>query len=137
MPLRNVVSEDERTLLADWFVVRLAGHCNATEHLLTLEILEINVARVHDGENVSPVELIPVDSTVPVNLLLVERQTISDLAHVAAEPTTSSAELRTLPSTLLHSAGGLVVLLMVPVLNVYKPQGLTPYGWRKLQESRA
>jgi len=32
--------------------------------------------------------------------------------------------------------GGLVVLLVVTVLNVYKPQGLTPYGWRKHNESR-
>lgn len=71
-----------------------------------------------------------------VVVLLVETQTIRHLARVAAESTTSNAELRALPSTLLHSAGGLVVLLMVLILNVYKPQGLTPYGWRKLQEQR-
>jgi hypothetical protein len=29
-----------------------------------------------------------------------------------------------------------VVLLVVQVLNVYKPQGLTPYGWRKQHEDR-
>lgn len=69
-----------------------------------------------------------------VVVLLVETQTVSQLASVAGDPTTSSAELRALPSTLLHSVGGIVVLLMVLVLNVYKPQGLTPYGWRKLQE---
>ena len=28
------------------------------------------------------------------------------------------------------------MLLVVQVLNVYKPQGLTPYGWRKQQEER-
>jgi hypothetical protein len=38
---------------------------------------------------------------------------------------------------LFHAVGGLVVLLVVAVLNVYKPQGLTPYGWRKQQEERA
>ena len=26
---------------------------------------------------------------------------------------------------------------MITALNVYKPQGLTPYGWRKQQELRA
>jgi hypothetical protein len=31
----------------------------------------------------------------------------------------------------LHAGGGLVVLLAVAVLNVYKPRGLTPYGWRQ------
>ena len=32
--------------------------------------------------------------------------------------------------------GGLIVLLVVLWLNVYKPRGLTPYGWRKQQEQR-
>jgi hypothetical protein len=41
-----------------------------------------------------------------------------------------------LPSTLPHSVGGTLVLLVVQVLNVYKPQGLTPYGWRKLEVDR-
>jgi hypothetical protein len=36
-----------------------------------------------------------------------------------------------------HALGGLLVLLVITVLNVYKPQGLTPYGWRKQQEERA
>ncbi|WP_181692657.1 DUF2269 domain-containing protein [Natronomonas sp. LN261] len=71
-----------------------------------------------------------------VIVLLVEMQTISHLATVASDATTSSADLRALSSTLLHSAGGLVVLLMVLVLNVYKPRGLTPYGWRKQQKQR-
>jgi len=35
-----------------------------------------------------------------------------------------------------HSVGGLVVLLIVQVMNIYKPQGLTPYGWRKQREER-
>jgi hypothetical protein len=32
---------------------------------------------------------------------------------------------------------GLVVLLVIQVLNLYKPPGLTRYGWRKEQEQRA
>jgi hypothetical protein len=39
-----------------------------------------------------------------------------------------------LGSTLLHSVGGKVVLLVILVLNVYKPQGMTRYGWCKQQE---
>jgi hypothetical protein len=38
---------------------------------------------------------------------------------------------------LLHPGIGLVVLLAITALNVYKPRGLTPYGWRKQQEERA
>jgi hypothetical protein len=30
----------------------------------------------------------------------------------------------------------LLVLLVIAGLNVYKPRGLTPYGWRKQQERR-
>jgi hypothetical protein len=65
-------------------------------------------------------------------VLLLETQTISHLARVAA----SDADPRGLPGTLLHSVGGLVVLLVITVLNVYKPRGLTRYGWRKQQEER-
>jgi hypothetical protein len=38
---------------------------------------------------------------------------------------------------LFHPTAGLVILLVVEALNVYKPRGLTPYGWRKQQEERA
>ncbi|MDQ2706480.1 MAG: DUF2269 domain-containing protein [Actinomycetota bacterium] len=35
-----------------------------------------------------------------------------------------------------HPGIGLVVLLVITVLNVYKPRGLTRYGWRKQREQR-
>ena len=64
-------------------------------------------------------------------VLLVETQTISDYAVVASDPATSGEELRALGSTLVHSVGGTIVLLVIVVLNVYKPRGMTRYGWRK------
>jgi hypothetical protein len=69
-------------------------------------------------------------------VLLLETSTVSGLAAIAAEPGTSTEQLRGLGGTLVHSVGGTVVLLIVLVLNVYKPRGLTPYGWRKQQEER-
>ena len=69
-------------------------------------------------------------------VLLVETQTISSFAAVAANPTTSGDELRALGSTLVHSVGGAVVLFVILVLNVYKPRGMTQYGWRKQQDQR-
>jgi hypothetical protein len=69
-------------------------------------------------------------------VLLVETGTIAAYAAVAADVSTTEAELRALGSTLVHSIGGSLVLLVVLVLNVYKPVGLTPYGWRKLQHER-
>jgi hypothetical protein len=37
---------------------------------------------------------------------------------------------------LFHPGVGLVVLLAIAALNVYRPRGLTRYGWRKQQEER-
>ena len=61
---------------------------------------------------------------------------INSFAEMAADPRTSKEHLRAMPSTLVHSIGGTVVLLVVLVLNVYKPQGVTRYGWRKQREER-
>lgn len=71
-----------------------------------------------------------------VLVLLVETQTIDRYAALAADPATPVEDLRALPGTLLHSGLGLVVLLGVLVLNVYKPRGLTRYGWRLAQQGR-
>ena len=69
-------------------------------------------------------------------VLLSEGGVVGRIAAVAADPATSNAELLALPHTLPHSVGGLAVLLVIQVLNVYKPQGMTRYGWRKLREER-
>ena len=74
---------------------------------------------------------------VATAVLLTETRTIRYLADVAASPTTTGDDLRALPSTLVHSVGGTVVLLVILVLNVYKPHGMTRYGWRKQQEERS
>ena len=70
-------------------------------------------------------------------VLLVETRTITYFADIAADPATSDDDLRALGSTLVHSVGGTVVLIVVLVLNMYKPQGMTRYGWRKQHEQRA
>ena len=64
-----------------------------------------------------------------VVVLLLHMPTVTstaDLARVADGPT-----LESLGGDLFHPSIGLVVLLIVQVLNIYKPQGLTKYGWRK------
>ena len=75
-------------------------------------------------------------TTIAIAVLLAETQTISNLAGMAADQTTSGDDLRALESTLVHSVGGTMVLLVILVLNVYKPQGMTRYGWRGQQEER-
>lgn len=64
-------------------------------------------------------------------VLISETRKIAALARVAADPATTVDELARLSSTLVHSVGGLVVLLAILVLNMYKPSGLTRYGWRR------
>lgn len=64
-------------------------------------------------------------------VLMVEMQTISHLGGLAADPSTPTAELRGLGNTLVHSLGATVVLVVILVLNLYKPRGMTPYGWRR------
>ena len=62
---------------------------------------------------------------------------IKGVADLAADTQVADSRLLAVPGTLPHSLGGLLVLVVIQVLNVYKPQGLTPYGWRKEQERRA
>jgi hypothetical protein len=67
-------------------------------------------------------------------VLVVHMPDVSVLADVAQEA--EGASLDRLGGDLLHPGLGLVVLLVIQVLNVYKPQGITRYGWRKQQEER-
>jgi hypothetical protein len=75
-------------------------------------------------------------TVVATLVLLSESRVISGSAAIAADGTTSNEQLLALPTTLPHSLGGLTVLLVIQVLNVYKPQGMTRYGWRKQREER-
>lgn len=72
-------------------------------------------------------------------ILLLQTEAISYVAGVAAETTLSSEELRGLRGSLVlpHAAGGLLVLLLTTTLSIWKPRGMTRYGWRKDQEQRA
>jgi hypothetical protein len=68
-------------------------------------------------------------------VLLLHMPTVSALAGVARAAT--GADLGGLGGDLLHPGVGLLVLLVITGLNVYKPRGLTPYGWRKQHERRS
>ncbi|GIW07540.1 MAG: hypothetical protein KatS3mg060_2345 [Dehalococcoidia bacterium] len=67
-------------------------------------------------------------------VLLLHMPTVSAAAAVAR--VAEGAALGELGGDLVHSGGGLLVLLVITALNVYKPRGLTPYGWRKQHEQR-
>lgn len=67
-------------------------------------------------------------------VLLLHMPTVSSQADVAR--TASGATLDGLGGDLFHPGFGLVVLLGIQVLNIYKPPGMTRYGWRKLNQQR-
>ena len=74
-------------------------------------------------------------TTVATAVLLLKLQPISYLAARATESAFSPAELVGLRTSLTaHAAGGLGILLVVAVLAIYKPVGVTPYGIRKRHE---
>ena len=68
-------------------------------------------------------------------VLLLKMELIDYAARLAAETTLPRADLREAGIQLaLHAAGGLSVLLVPTILSVFKPPGLTRYGWRKQHE---
>lgn len=73
-------------------------------------------------------------TTLATIVLLLHMPTVGSKADVAREAT--GARLNELGGDLFHSGLGLVVLLVIQVLNVYKPPGMTRYGWRKQEERR-
>lgn len=62
--------------------------------------------------------------------------TLGYLGAIAADTTLSLSELRSLgQSPVLHSGGGLLALLVITALSVYKPRGLTRYGRRHMSRA--
>jgi hypothetical protein len=71
-------------------------------------------------------------------ILLVHTQPIELLAGVAAKTAVGGASLQSQQLLMVVASGvALVVLLVLTALSVYKPAGMTPYGWRKQDEQRA
>ena len=73
-------------------------------------------------------------TTLASIVLLLHMPTVSSLADVAREA--NGTRLDELGGDLFHPAVGLVVLLVIQVLNIYKPPGMTRYGWRKQDDQR-
>ncbi len=67
--------------------------------------------------------------------LLIYMGTFGALAEVAADPSADLATVRN-TSPILHAALALLLLVAATVLAVYKPRGMTRYGWRKQQATR-
>jgi hypothetical protein len=131
-----VTSQDAQTVRAAWIAMELTGW---------FVMVPLAVAALLTGLVMSLITpwglfrhywvLIALALTVfATAILLLHMPTVSSLADVARQA--DDAALQSLGGDLLHPGLGLVVLLAITVLNVYKPRGLTRYGWRKQQEQR-
>ena len=74
-------------------------------------------------------------NVVATIILTTYMATFRDMARVAADPNADLSAVRN-PSPVLHSILAAFVLLVATVLAIYKPRGVTPYGWRKQREAR-
>ncbi len=67
-----------------------------------------------------------------VVVLLLQMDGIGHVADQAGSGEVAAAELQGLKrSFVVHAGGGLLVLLLITALSVWKPRGLTRHGWRK------
>lgn len=131
-----VTSQDAQTVRAAWIAMELTGW---------FVIVPLAVAALLTGLVMSLITpwglfrhywvLIALVLTVfATAILLLHMPTVSSLADLARAA--DGADLGGLGGDLVHPGLGLVVLLVITGLNLYKPRGLTRYGWRKQQEQR-
>ncbi|MBI4500526.1 MAG: DUF2269 domain-containing protein [Gemmatimonadetes bacterium] len=131
-----VTSKDAQTVRAAWIAMELIGWSAivplACGSLLTGLVVSLGTPwGLFRHYWVLITFVLTVFSTV---VLLLHMPTVSSLAHVARQA--DGAVLGGLGGDLFHPGVGLLVLLVITVLNVHKPRGLTPYGWRKQREER-
>ncbi|MBR0756848.1 hypothetical protein JQ604_32105 [Bradyrhizobium jicamae] len=76
-------------------------------------------------------------TVVAVTILLLKLALIDRAAELATATILPAVDLREAGVQLaVHAGGGLLVLVVPVVLSIYKPPGLTRYGWRKQAQSR-
>jgi hypothetical protein len=131
-----VTSQDAQTVRAAWIAMELTGWFVivplALAALLTGIVMSLGTPwGLFRHYWVLITFVLTIFSTV---ILLLHMPTVSALADAAREA--DGAHLGGHGGDLFHAGAGLLVLLVITVLNVYKPRGLTRYGWRKQREQR-
>lgn len=69
-------------------------------------------------------------------VLLLQTPNIALMAQLSDAPLARPEWANARFSMLLHASGGFVVLTLTLALSVYKPKGLTRYGWRRRMNER-
>src|SRR5215470_12255785 len=134
--ISSIVSPDTQTVRAAWTAMDVTGWWAivplAITALLTGLVMSLGTPW---GLFRHYWVLISFVLTVLCTAVLLEHMPgISRIASMA--PQMDAAQLRALRGDLMHPGVGLLFLLLITVLNIYKPAGVTPYGWRKQREQR-
>lgn len=140
--LAAATTDDDRTLRAAWIAMDLTGW---------YVIVPLAIASVATGLIMSLgtkwglfrhywVLYSFVMTVVAAVILVLHMPDVSQLANVAREgaagPGSEHVLSRLRSGDLLHPSLGLVVLLTVQVLNIYKPTGMTRFGRRRQRAER-
>jgi Predicted integral membrane protein (DUF2269) len=143
--LAAATTQDAQTLRATWIAMDLIGWYAivplALASLLTGVVMALGTKWGLFRHYWVLISLVL--TVIAAGVLLLHMPDVSALAHAAREAEGAGLEghgqhlyTRLDDGDLLHPALGLVVLLVIQVLNVFKPQGMTGYGWRKQEEHR-
>ena len=129
-----VTTEDTQTVRAAWIAMELTGWYAivplALAALLTGLIMSLGTPW---GLFRHYWVLITLALTILATVVLLLH--MPDVSAVAAMARgADGADLAGFGGDLAHPGVGLLVLLAITALNVYKPRGLTRYGWRKQHE---
>lgn len=133
-----MTSQGAQTLRAAWIAMELIGWYLIVPLALTSLLTGFVVALTTPwGLFRHYWVMISIALTIGATVVLLQHmQTVSIVARAAAD--TDTADLGGLRSglrgELLHAGVGLLVLLAIEVLNVYKPVGMTAYGRRKASQ---
>jgi hypothetical protein len=129
-----VTSQDLQTIRAAWSAMELTGWYVivplAVASLLTGIVMALGTKWGLFRHYWVLISLVL--TTFATVVLILHMPDVSVMAAEAQEA--EGASLAALGGDLFHPGLGLVVLLAIQVLNVYKPQGMTRYGWRKQQD---
>jgi hypothetical protein len=132
-----VTSQEAQTIRATWIAMELTGWYVivplALASLLTGLVMALGTKWGLFRHYWVLISLVLTVFAVVVLLLhMPDVSSIADVVQAADDADLAGG----LGGDLFHPGVGLLVLLVIQVLNVYKPQGLTPYGWRKQHEQR-
>jgi hypothetical protein len=145
LSVASIASQDDQTVRAAWIAMELTGWYAivplAIASLLTGLVMALGTKW---GVFRHYWVLFSLGLTILATVvLLLHMPDVSVLADVAREAEVGGLDgpgdyvyARLDDGDLLHPGLGLVVLLVIQVLNVYKPPGMTRYGRRKQDEQR-